>query len=306
MRTREVPWLGAGTEGEWTTTTDALYESGLLYEVEQTNAYDDAGRRVPCALINRRKDTGDILGMTSDNYGLIQNEDAFGLLDPFCSAGGIIEHAGMVGTTGMIFMVMRIPADVVELKFGGDPFDLYVCAMNSFNTKFPCAVIITPVRVFCQNMFRRLYGQSDHVFSAKHSSLSAARITSAKAAVGALTGYTEHFNHLLSTAVHMTRTSTDVEKFVARMFPMTPEDKYHPRAKFTNERVEQQRELFLSDYYGAPDNEEYLGTKLGLINAYYDWVSHSDPRRMMAGFEDRRLSNLMSGTAIDVKLIESA
>ncbi len=44
-----------------------------------------------------------------------------------------------------------------------------------------------------------------------------------------------------------------------------------------------------------------------MLNAYYDWVSHSDPTKMLPGsYEQRRFSNLMLGTAVKPKLIRNA
>ena len=43
MHTRELPWVGMGTSGEWTSSEEALYHADLGYEVEQVEVYDDKG-----------------------------------------------------------------------------------------------------------------------------------------------------------------------------------------------------------------------------------------------------------------------
>jgi hypothetical protein len=83
-------------------------------------------------------------------------------------------------------------------------------------------------------------------------------------------------------------------------------DAAHPRAKQTNERIEMMRREFVSVYYMAADNLRYVGTRLGLLNAYYDWTSHARPVRASANYEDIRFSNLLSGSGVSRKLIESA
>ncbi len=303
-RTRETPWLGCGTSGSWTDIDEALHDSGQLYEVEQVNAYDDMGHQIPGVLVNRRIDTHEIMGATSDRYGVIQNTEGFAMLDPFIKADGVIEHCGMT-EQGMVFMVLRMPAQA--FGFAGDDFDMYVCAMNSFNTRFPMAVIITPIRVFCQNMFRKLMTRSDTVLCIKHGRLAGSRMLAATKVTSLLADYTHDFKGYLDVASTTPRSSSEIMDFVEHMFPLVPVDAEHPRAASSNERVELLRQRFMDDYYDAPDNRKYKGTKLGLLNAYYDWVSHSDPTKMLPGsYEQRRFSNLMLGTAVKPKLIRNA
>jgi hypothetical protein len=204
----------------------------------------------------------------------------------------------------MCFMVMRMPGNA--FGFHGDDFELYVCAMNSFNAKFPLALIITPVRVVCQNMFRKLMKRGDAMLVIKHGRFATDRIMSASAASIALTDYQVEFVDTLVRDKCLPRTSDDLDKFVERMLPLTPETSDHPRAKFTNERVRAMRDEFVTDYYHAPDNAKYEGTRLGILNAYYDWITHHVPMRVSDSFEDIRFGNMLSGTAVSSKLILSA
>jgi len=300
-RKREVPWIGAGHSGEWTSVEEALYEGELDYKVRQSACYDMYGNVLPGLCVNHNTTTGEILGVTSDQYGVVQNAEAFSLLDPFCKAGGVIEHAGMTAG-GMCFMVMRISS--MSLCFDGDDFELYVCAMNSFNTKFPLAVIITPVRVVCQNMFRKLMKKGDTVLMIKHGRFANDRILSASKASSLLLDYREEFERALFVSANAP--GADVEEFVELMLPLVPETPERPRAKFSNERIRAQRQDFIDNYYFAPDNEYYEGTRLGILNAYYDWITHHVPARSSENFEDIRFGNLMNGTAVSNKLLMHA
>ncbi len=300
---RVLPWIGVGTSGSWDNVDEALCDSGLNYMVEQVDAWDDKGNHIPGILANRREDTGEIIGVTSDQYGVVNNDRAFSLLDPFCKSGGIIEHAGMT-MAGMCFMVMRIPS--AAFGFGSDDFELYVCAMNSFNTKFPLALIITPVRVVCQNMFRKLMNRGDTALLIKHGRFAEDRILSASAASSLLLDYRTDFESMLMVDYTNPRDASEVDEFVERMLPLVPVTPERPRAKFTNERIMAQREEFIQDYYYAPDNEKYEGTKLGILNAYYDWITHYVPTRASSGFTDMRLGRLLNGESAKRKLIESA
>jgi hypothetical protein len=292
-----------GTTGEWTNPEEALYEGDLSFEVEQVQVYDDRGTVIPGVLANRRCDSGAILGHTSDQYGVVQNYDAFNLLAPFCQAGGVIEHAGMT-EAGMMFMVMHMSSHA--FGFAGDEFEVYVCAMNSFNARFPLALIITPIRVYCQNMFRKLKARGDTALLIKHGRLARDRVLSATSASTLLLDYQSNFIDELMFDSHQTRTQTQVEAFSELLLPLVPEDKAHPRAKFTNDRVRRQREEFVNDYYHAEDNWAYEGSRLGILNAYYDWVTHHVPTKTSANYDQLRFGNLLNGTAVSNKLLANA
>ena len=305
VRPRQVPWLGQGVSGRWTSSEAALFDTVLDYEVEQVPCYDDQGNKVPGILVNRNADNKDILGVTSNQYGVVQNMDAFSLLDPFCHVGGVIEHAGMT-ELGMVFMVMRLDGYDMGLA-KNDNFTLYVCAMNSFNGKFPLAIIITPIRVYCQNMFRKLMRKKDDtVLIIKHGKFAQNRIMSASKASSILLDYQENFNRQLLADANQERTLNDVMAFTEKMLPLVPVTPEHPRAKLSNERIEYQRDEFIRSYYNAPDNTDYIGTRLGILNAYYDWVTHHEPLRATKTFESARFGNLVNGTVINNKLIASA
>lgn len=302
-RIRALPWVGAGTSGSWTDVGEALYESELDYKVKQLPAYDCYGHELPGVKVNHHAMTHEILGVTSDQYGVVQNADAFSLLDPFCKVGGIIEHAGMTAN-GMCFMVMRVPG--YAFGFEGDDFELYVCAMNSFNTKFPLAVIITPARVYCQNMFRKLMKRGDTVLMIKHGRFASDRIISAHKASSLLLDYRTDFEDSLLVTANQSRDTPEVYHFVESMMPLVPVTSERPRAKQSNERIIAQRQEFVDEYYYAPDNEKWVGTRLGLLNAYYDWTTHHVPTRASKNFEEIRFGNLMNGTGVNRKLIESS
>lgn len=303
-RPRQMPWLGQGVSGSWTSSEAALFDTCLDYEVEQVACWDDQGNKVPGVLVNRNADNKEILGVTSNQYGVVQNLDAFALLNPFCQAGGVIEHAGMT-ELGMVFMVMRLDGYNMGLT-KDDTFTLYICAMNSFNGKFPLALIITPIRVYCQNMFRKLMKQGDTVLVIKHGRFASNRIMSASKASSILLDYQENFNRQLLVDANKPRSYDDVEIFVEKMLPLVPVTPEHPRAKLSNERIEYQREEFVRSYYNAPDNADYIGTRLGILNAYYDWVTHHEPMRTTKTFESARFGNLLNGTAVSNKLLSYA
>ena len=74
---REKPWHGLGTEvQEAPTSADALIYAGLDWEVIQKNVYTQDGSLIPGYRANLRSIDNAPLGIVSDRYKVVQNEDA--------------------------------------------------------------------------------------------------------------------------------------------------------------------------------------------------------------------------------------
>lgn len=308
-RTREAPWIGIGVQGRWTDYHEALAASQLDFIVRQEQLYWERHdpslpssqwvmRESTPMFANVRSTDDTALGYVTQQYGVIQNEDAFALLEPFTAAGGIITNAGMT-EQGLCFMVLRM----YDEEFLGDRYDFDVMCCNSFNTQFPLSLIMVPTRIVCQNMYRRLMGSNDSILHLRHKSQADSRLKAANAAVGAIGSYVSAFGYSLEQAAYKQLGPGDTTHLIELLFPYPkPGGKQEQTSK---ERIDNMRQEFYDVYYEAPDNKKFHGTGMGFLNAYYDFLSHRDPGKNMPGeWKDRRLSALVSGSSVNTKLID--
>lgn len=313
--TREAPWVGIGVRGHWTDYRDALNAAQLGFTVDQMPLFWHKGviqdpfvtgvshpviTTEPTPMVaNVRTDTQEALGYVTTQYGIIQNEDAFALLEPFTAAGGVITNAGMT-EQGLCFMVLRM----MDKEFLGDRYDFDVMCCNSFNTKFPLSLIMVPTRIICQNMYRKLMGNNDSILHLRHASHADNRLKAANAAVGAIGSYVSAFGLSVEKAADKYMDSTEYTRLVELLFPYPKPG--NPREQMTKDKVDRMRAEFYDRYYMAPDNVKFHRTGMGFLNAYYDFLSHRDPGKNMPGsWEDRRLSSLVSGSSIKPKIIQA-
>lgn len=306
-RTHQAPWCGVGKSGHWDNYMNALEDSGIDFYVEQKTPYIKTSTSspfvkfpvwnevpVPGVMANVKAGTDEILGVVSNQYGIVQNTDAFGLIQPFVDAGAVIEHAGMTAQ-GMCFMVARMATRIVN----GDSFEFYICMTNSFNTKFPLALFVTPVRVICQNMFRGLMRGNENMVRIKHGSNSEERMLSANdnmKVAGDMIAKFEDDAHRLANK------EFDAYDMLPVLFP-DPDRKNH-NWQLSMQRVEAMRDTFISEYYMVPDNAKYRDTAFGFLNAYFDYLSHRpESRGNPDDWEQRRFSGLLSGKDVSRKVI---
>lgn len=75
---REKPWHGLGTMvAEAPASADALIWAGLDWQVLQKNVQTEDGGWIAGYKANVRSTDGQVLGIVSDRYKVVQNQDAF-------------------------------------------------------------------------------------------------------------------------------------------------------------------------------------------------------------------------------------
>lgn len=79
---REKPWHGLGTQvNEAPTSSKALIYAGLDWQVTQKDVYTEDGFKIHGYRVNIRGTDDAALGIVSDRYKVVQNEDAFRFTD---------------------------------------------------------------------------------------------------------------------------------------------------------------------------------------------------------------------------------
>lgn len=314
---RVAPWIGIGVQGLWDDYREALHAGQLDFTVEAKDAKVeiDMGypswnspigsmvhyETVPGVQVNVMEGSNKILGCVSKQYGIVQNADAFSLLEPFTAAGGEITNVGMT-EQGLCFMVLRMRQSVIL----GDDWDFDVMCCNSFNGTFPCSLIVVPTRIICQNMYRKLMGNNDMLLNIRHGRFAPDRLKAANRATGQMLSFQAAFEQQLHSA-NSHRLGLDVvdNHIVPILFPYPKPG--GPREQLSIARIDQLREEFMDVYYDAPDNRKFHGKAIGFINAYYDYLSHRNPGKNMPGdWSHRRLSSLVSGDAVKSKVLKEA
>lgn len=105
-----------------------------------------------------RLDTNKSLGIVSEKYGIVQNEDAFKFVDMFCSGKfaerdntPVIETCGVLGNGERIFVTAKFPQSIVLDAKRDDLVDMYVVFTTSHDGTGSVRCVVTPVRVVCNN-----------------------------------------------------------------------------------------------------------------------------------------------------------
>ena len=166
--TRTAPWHGLGTKvDEALTSKDALIYAGLDWQVLQEPVYTSAGELVSGYKVNVRDTDRNILGIVSDRYKIVQNEEAFSFTDALLGEGVKYETAGSIANGKIVWMLARMPQRYI---ISGDAIEPYLVFSNTHDGSGAIRVAMTPIRVVCQNTLNLALRGAQRSWSARHTS----------------------------------------------------------------------------------------------------------------------------------------
>ena len=146
---RETPWHGLGRIiMDAPASREALELAGLDWQVESRNIYSGTGAMIPGHRANVRSTDDAVLGVVSDRYRIVQNEEAFQFTDDLLGEGVTYETAGSLQGGKKVWMLARLPR---KYLIAGDQVVPYLVIFNSHDGSSGVKVAMTPIRVVCQN-----------------------------------------------------------------------------------------------------------------------------------------------------------
>lgn len=123
-----------------------------------------------------RMDTHKVLGIVSDTYGVVQNEDAFRFIDTLCSGkdsdrtdNPTIESCGVLGGGERVFITCKFPEDIILNAKMDDRIERYLVFTTSHDGTGAVRCVITNIRVVCNNTLNIALQCNSGRFSLRHS-----------------------------------------------------------------------------------------------------------------------------------------
>lgn len=124
-----------------------------------------------------RLDHNETLGLVSDKYGIVQNEDAFKFVDLFCSGQfadrdntPVIETCGVLGKGERVFVTAKFPEQIVIDAKRDDLVDMYMTFTTSHDGTGAVRAMCTPIRVVCNNTLSMAMSNNIGRVSFRHTS----------------------------------------------------------------------------------------------------------------------------------------
>lgn len=294
MYVREVPWHGLGTMvQEAPTSADALRLAGLDWQVRQKNIQVCGGGKIENFKANVRSSDGKVLGVVTDRYKVVQNDEAFAFTDELIGGDVRYETAGSLQEGRKIWLLAKMPA----AKVAGDDVEPYLCFTNSHDGSGSIRVCMTPVRVVCNNTLNLALRGAQRQWATKHVGDMKYKMAEARHCLELAERYMVALDEYADVLANVTVTDETLDKILAEMFPVKEDDT--ERKKNSVQAVKNE---FMVCYF-APDILKFKGTGWGVVNAMADMVGHCEPRRNTDTYRENNWGRIMDGHAMMDKLV---
>jgi len=286
---RLVPWHGLGTPVEEApTSADALKLAGLDWKVEGKPIFTDNGIRIPGYVANTRDNDGSVLGVVTEKYKIVQNEDAFAFTDSLIGGEVRYETAGSLRNGKSTFLLAKLP----DTKILDDDFGQYLCFTNTHDGSGAVKVMMTPVRVVCNNTLNLALNTTKRMWTCKHMGSMKDKLHEAEETLGFAHKYMDNLAVVAERLANVSLRDEEIQAIVAEMFPM--DENSSERTKANMQKAKQE---FMVAYY-MPDIEKFRNTAWGLLNATSDWMSHTSPQRNTPTYQERNFERIICGHPI--------
>lgn len=294
----EVPWHGLGTKLDKPATAQAAIQAANLdWKVVKLPLFAGS-KRIPVpdrfAVVKRTGDliqkTDPVLGVVSDEYTPLQNNQAFRFFDPIVGQKAAIYHtAGALGAGERVWILAKLPGDIRVV--GDDITEKYLLLSNSHDGKSSVSIKFTPVRVVCQNTLTLALNDGSAYRVAHHSDIHE-KLKQAHEMLGLIT---EKFEDLEESFQAMSRVKMNSNRVAEYLATVYPESKEPDKMELV------QRDRSWSEYFFDQGRGNRMSGVAGSLWAAFNGVTEWQDHRKSRQNENQRLVSSWFGGAYQVK-----
>ena len=289
--TRTKPWHGLGTMVEEAPTSrEALEAAGLNWQVIQKNLVTDSGIVVPGFKANLRETDQQVLGVVSDRYKVVQNEEAFAFTDALLGEGVTYETAGSLQNGRRTWILAKLPARYI---ISGDEVTPYLVFMNSHDGSGSIKAAMTPIRVVCQNTLNLALSTAKRSWSTNHTGDIKGKMEDARYTLLYADQYMAELGKAIDKLNQQKLSDRQVLEYIDSLFPLIP----NPSAQQIR-NMQKMKEDMKVRYFDVPDLQHVGKNAYRFINAVSDFATHAKPLRERTGYKENLFARTVDGNAM--------
>lgn len=277
---RTATWNNVGVDVKGAKAIkEVLKIANLDYIVEKEPVYFKSGEVVPNRFVTVKQGTEEAFGIVKSNYEVIQNEEAFSFADYLVPEGLEFLKAGETKANKLVYIIGVLPS----INLLGDEITPHLIIQNSHCGSSLLKATICPLRIVCQNQFNLSFNGSDNNMRIRHTASAKHKIQIASEIMVQNSTYLEKFKKEAFKLAMSKVSKSQEENIINSVFVINEE--------LTNRQMEKiliAREAFKAAY-NSNDNQNFKGTKWGLINAYTDYLTHKPFKDTKNGVENNFL-----------------
>lgn len=289
--TREKPWHGLGTQvQESPDSRHALELAGLDWQVIQKRIKTVDDVLVPGFKANVRESDSQVLGIVTDRYKVVQNEDAFAFTDDLLGEGITYETAGSLQGGRRTWILARLPQ---KYFISGDEITPYLVFMNSHDGSGAIKAAMTPIRVVCQNTLNLALSTAKRTWTTNHVGDIKGKMEDARNTLLYANRYMAELGKSIDQMNQQKLTDRQVYDYIDDLFRM-PDNATDLQKK----NVCRIREDVKMRYFDAPDLQGVGKNAYRFVNAVSDFATHAKPLRERSNYKESLFAKTVDGNAL--------
>lgn len=285
---RETPWHGLGTRvKEAPSSKDALVYAGLDWKVIQEPVYTDSQELIEGYKANVRDSDRRVLGVVTDRYKVIQNEEAFAFTDALLGEGVRYETAGSLQGGKKVWMLARMPHEYI---ITGERISPYLLFSNTHDGSGAIKVALTPIRVVCNNTLNLALSTAKRSWSMIHTGDIQGKLQEAKDTLLLADRYMDSLGKEFENLRMKSMTDKQVMEYIEVLLPVEEDGTMKQKRN-----IEHLREDLKMRYFDAPDLQDVGKNAYRFINAVSDFATHAQPLRKTANYKENLFARTVEG-----------
>ncbi|WP_125141315.1 DUF932 domain-containing protein [Clostridium transplantifaecale] len=295
--TREKPWHGLGTMVQEAPTSEtALTLAGLDWNVIQKPIETEDGIPISGFRANIRDTDGQVLGVVTDRYKVVQNTEAFGFSDQLLGEGVTYETAGSLQNGRRTWLLARLPQRYI---ISGDEITPYLVFMNSHDGSGAIKAAMTPIRVVCQNTLNLALDTAKRVWATNHTGNISGKLEDARNTLLYAEQYMAELGLAIDRLNRKKLSDRQVCEYIDILFPLmgNPTEQQKKNVLRMKEDVKRR-------YFDAPDLQHVGKNCYRFVNAVSDFATHAKPLRERANYKESLFARTVDGNVLIDKAYE--
>lgn len=288
---RETPWHGLGTRVmEAPTSKEALIAAGLDWKVLQEPVYTGREEQIDGFRANVRETDRRVLGVVSERYKVIQNEEAFAFTDALLGEGVRYETAGSLQGGRKVWMLAHMPHEYI---ITGERISPYLLFSNTHDGSGAVKVALTPIRVVCNNTLNLALTTAKRCWTTIHTGDIKNKMQEAKNTLLLAETYMDSLGKEFENLRMKKLSDKQVMEYIEILLPM--EDGSTPQQIRNMKRLQEDMK---ARYFEAPDLKGVGKNAYRFINAVSDFATHAEPLRKTANYRENLFAKTMEGNPV--------
>lgn len=288
---RETPWHGLGTKVmEAPSSKEALSLAGLDWRVLQEPIYTENEELVEGYKANVRDSDRKVLGVVTDRYKVIQNEEAFAFTDELLGEGVRYETAGSLQGGKKVWLLAHLPHEYI---ISGERISPYLLFSNTHDGSGAIKVALTPIRVVCNNTLNLALSTAKRSWSMIHTGDIMGKMEEAKDTLFMAEKYMDSLGKEFETLKMKKISDSKVMEYIEMLLPV--EESSTPQQARNIKKLQEDMKI---RYFDAPDLQDVGRNAYRFINAVSDFATHAEPLRRTASYKENLFVRTVEGNPL--------